>query len=237
MTNSRARQQGSRGARLPAHPRGQVHLRPVDRRLAGRDPFGDATRRALDPVETVQLPGRTRRPRGDLPRRRPDPLRLLGPPRRESHIKRFRQALDATGMTVPMATTNLFTHPSSGRRVHRQRPRRAPLRPPQDDPQHRPGRQTSARGRTSPGAAARAPSPGPPRTCAALDHRRRPSTCSASTSPPGLRHRFAIEPKPNEPRGDILLPTVGRALAFIERLERPELYGDQPGGRPRADGR
>ncbi len=30
---------------------------------------------------------------------------------RESHIKRFRQALDAAGMTVPMATTNLFTHP------------------------------------------------------------------------------------------------------------------------------
>ena len=30
--------------------------------------------------------------------------------------------------------------------------------------------------------------------------------------------RFAIEPKPNEPRGDILLPTVGHALAFIEQL-------------------
>ena len=27
--------------------------------------------------------------------------------------------------------------------------------------------------------------------------------------------RFALEPKPNEPRGDILLPTVGHALAFI----------------------
>ncbi|MEV8210612.1 xylose isomerase, partial [Streptomyces sp. NPDC079189] len=34
--------------------------------------------------------------------------------------------------------------------------------------------------------------------------------------------------KPNEPRGDILLPTVGHALAFIERLERPEMYGVNP---------
>ncbi|WP_238841965.1 hypothetical protein, partial [Xylella fastidiosa] len=39
----------------------------------------------------------------------------------------------------------------------------------------------------------------------------------------GYDLRFAIEPKPNEPRGDILLPTIGHALAFIERLERPEL--------------
>ena len=40
--------------------------------------------------------------------------------------------------------------------------------------------------------------------------------------------RFAIEPKPNEPRGDILLPTLGHALAFINRLERPELVGVNP---------
>jgi len=44
----------------------------------------------------------------------------------------------------------------------------------------------------------------------------------------GYDLRFAVEPKPNEPRGDILLPTVGHALAFIERLERPELYGVNP---------
>ena len=44
----------------------------------------------------------------------------------------------------------------------------------------------------------------------------------------GYRMRFAIEPKPNEPRGDILLPTVGHALAFIETLERPEMFGVNP---------
>ena len=44
----------------------------------------------------------------------------------------------------------------------------------------------------------------------------------------GYDLRFAIEPKPNEPRGDIFLPTVGHALAFIERLEHPEMVGVNP---------
>jgi xylose isomerase len=40
--------------------------------------------------------------------------------------------------------------------------------------------------------------------------------------------RIALEPKPNEPRGDIFLPTVGHMLAFIERLEHPEMVGVNP---------
>lgn len=44
----------------------------------------------------------------------------------------------------------------------------------------------------------------------------------------GYGIRFAIEPKPNEPRGDILLPTLGHAIAFIDTLERPELFGVNP---------
>lgn len=36
----------------------------------------------------------------------------------------------------------------------------------------------------------------------------------------GYAVRFAIEPKPNEPRGDILLPTVGHALALIGKRPR-----------------
>ncbi len=44
----------------------------------------------------------------------------------------------------------------------------------------------------------------------------------------GYDLRFAIEPKPNEPRGDILLPTVGHALAFISKLEHPEMVGLNP---------
>jgi xylose isomerase len=44
----------------------------------------------------------------------------------------------------------------------------------------------------------------------------------------GYGLRFAIEPKPNEPRGDILLPTAGHAIAFVQELERPELFGINP---------
>lgn len=44
----------------------------------------------------------------------------------------------------------------------------------------------------------------------------------------GYNLRFAIEPKPNEPRGDILLPTIGHALAFINSLAHPELVGLNP---------
>jgi xylose isomerase len=44
----------------------------------------------------------------------------------------------------------------------------------------------------------------------------------------GYGMRIALEPKPNEPRGDILLPTVGHALAFIGALEHPEMVGLNP---------
>jgi xylose isomerase len=44
----------------------------------------------------------------------------------------------------------------------------------------------------------------------------------------GYPIRFAIEPKPNEPRGDILLPTVGHALAFIGTLQHPDRVGLNP---------
>lgn len=44
----------------------------------------------------------------------------------------------------------------------------------------------------------------------------------------GYNLRFALEPKPNEPRGDILLPTIGHALGFISQLAHPELVGLNP---------
>jgi xylose isomerase len=44
----------------------------------------------------------------------------------------------------------------------------------------------------------------------------------------GYDIRFALEPKPNEPRGDILLPTVGHAIAFINELDEPERVGLNP---------
>ena len=75
-----------------------------------RDPFGDPTRPALDPVETVnQLAARgaygvTFHDDDLIPFGSDDSAR-------QSHINRFKKALAETGMKVPMATTNLFSHP------------------------------------------------------------------------------------------------------------------------------
>ena len=51
---------------------------------------------------------------------------------------------------------------------------------------------------------------------------------AATSRDQGYDMRFALEPKPNEPRGDIFLPTVGHALAFIDELEYPEMVGLNP---------
>jgi xylose isomerase len=44
----------------------------------------------------------------------------------------------------------------------------------------------------------------------------------------GYHLKFALEPKPNEPRGDIYLPVVGAMLGFIATLDHPEMVGLNP---------
>ncbi|MGX1970952.1 xylose isomerase [Streptomyces kronopolitis] len=195
----------------------------------GRDPFGEATRRALDPVETVHRladlgaygvtfhdddlipPGS-----GDLAR--------------ETAVSRFRQALDTTGLVVPMATTNLFTHPvfkdgaftANDRDVRRYALRKT-LR--NIDLAAALGARTYVAWGGREGAESGAAKD----VRAALDRMKEAfDLLGQYVVEQGYDLRFAIEPKPNEPRGDILLPTVGHALAFIEQLERPELYGVNP---------
>jgi xylose isomerase len=64
---------------------------------------------------------------------------------------------------------------------------------------------------------------------AALDRFREAiDTLAQYTQDRGYGLRFALEPKPNEPRGDILLPTVGHALAFINSLEHADMVGLNP---------
>jgi xylose isomerase len=53
-------------------------------------------------------------------------------------------------------------------------------------------------------------------------------TLAQYTIDKGYNLRFALEPKPNEPRGDILLPTIGHALGFISTLEHSEMVGLNP---------
>ncbi|MFD3324572.1 xylose isomerase [Streptomyces sp. NPDC058701] len=195
----------------------------------GRDPFGDATRPALDPVDTVRH------------------LAELGaygvtfhdddliPPgadeaERQSHVKRFRAALDATGLVVPMATTNLFTHPvfKDGAFTANDRDvRRYALRKTMRNIDL--AAELGAEVYVAWGGREGAESGAAKDVRAALDRLKEAfDLLGEYVHGQGYGLRFAIEPKPNEPRGDILLPTVGHALAFIERLERPELFGVNP---------
>ncbi|MFD8010638.1 xylose isomerase [Streptomyces sp. NPDC058955] len=195
----------------------------------GRDPFGDATRPALDPVESVErlaglgAYGVTFHD---------DDLIPFGAPEaeREATVKRFRDALDRTGLQVPMATTNLFTHPvfkdgafTANDRDVRRFALRKTIR--NIDLAVELGATTYVAWGGREGAESGAAKD----VRVALDRMKEAfDLLGQYVTEQGYDLRFAIEPKPNEPRGDILLPTIGHALAFIERLERPELVGVNP---------
>ena len=71
------------------------------------------------------------------------------------------------------------------------------------------------------------PPPSERRTRSSATARRSTSSCGYVRDR-GYDIRFAIEPKPNEPRGDIFLPTVGHALHFITTLDDPDMVGVNP---------
>ena len=194
-----------------------------------RDPFGDATREALDPVRTVN----------ELAARgaygvtfHDDDLIPFGSNEsdRQSHIDRFKAALATSGMKVPMATTNLFSHPvfkdgaftSNDRDIRRysikKTMRNIDL-----------AAELGAEIYVAWGGREGAESDGAKDAYVALDRFREAfNTLGQYVLDNGYNIKFAIEPKPNEPRGDIFLPTIGHALAFINSLDHPELVGLNP---------
>ncbi|WP_282692617.1 xylose isomerase [Streptomyces sp. CC208A] len=195
----------------------------------GRDPFGDATRPALDPVESVERLAALGAYGVTF---HDDDLIPFGAPEgeREAAVKRFRDALDRTGLQVPMATTNLFAHPvfKDGAFTANDRDvRRYALRKTIRNIDL--AVELGARVYVAWGGREGAESGAAKDVRVALDRMKEAfDLLGQYVAEQGYDLRFAIEPKPNEPRGDILLPTVGHALAFIERLERPELVGVNP---------
>jgi xylose isomerase len=194
-----------------------------------RDPFGDATRAAVDPVETVhRLAGLG----AYGVTFHDDDLIPFGSDEtaREEHVKRFRSALEETGLVVPMATTNLFTHPvfKEGALTANDRDvRRFALRKVMRnmDLAAELGAETYVLWGGREGAEVDTAKD----LRAALDrYREGLDTLAQYSVDRGYGLRFALEPKPNEPRGDIFLPTVGHALAFISTLEHADLVGVNP---------
>jgi xylose isomerase len=195
----------------------------------GTDPFGGPTRPQLDVVEAVTklnelgAYGLTFHD---------DDLFAFGSTdaERQKQIDRLKQALSDTGIIIPMVTTNLFSAPvfkdggfTSNDRAVRRFALRKVLR--NIDLAAELGAKTFVMWGGREGAEYDAAKD----IRAALDrYREAVNLLGQYVTDKGYDIRFAIEPKPNEPRGDILLPTVGHALAFIETLERPELVGVNP---------
>ncbi|MET9433373.1 xylose isomerase [Streptomyces sp. NPDC006551] len=195
----------------------------------GRDPFGDATRPALDPVESVERLASLGAYGVTF---HDDDLIPFGSSEteREAAVKRFRAALDRTGLKVPMATTNLFTHPvfkDGGFTANDRDVRRFALRKTIRNIDL--AVELGASVYVAWGGREGSESGAAKDVRVALDRMKEAfDLLGQYVTEQGYALRFAIEPKPNEPRGDILLPTIGHALAFIERLERPDLVGVNP---------
>jgi xylose isomerase len=194
-----------------------------------RDPFGDATRPALDPVESVHrlaelgAYGVTFHDDDLIPFGSDDAVR-------DNHLKRFRAALEETGLVVPMATTNLFTHPvfKEGGLTNNDRDiRRYALRKVMRNMDL--AAELGAHTYVLWGGREGAEVDSAKDLKAALDrYREGIDTLAQYSIDRGYGLRFALEPKPNEPRGDIFLPTIGHALGFISTLEHADLVGLNP---------
>ncbi|HVL62282.1 MAG TPA: xylose isomerase, partial [Microbacterium sp.] len=195
----------------------------------GTDPFGGPTRNPLDVVHVVEklaelgAYGLTFHD---------DDLFAFGSTdaERQNQIDRLKGALADTGLIVPMVTTNLFSAPvfkDGGFTANDRDVRRFALR--KVFRQLDLGAELGAKTFVMWGGREGAEYDAAKDIRQALErYREAVNLLGDYVTDKGYDIRFAIEPKPNEPRGDILLPTLGHAIAFIDSLERPELVGLNP---------
>jgi xylose isomerase len=195
----------------------------------GRDPFGEPVRAPVDPVDSVHRLAEIGAWGVSL---HDDDLIPWGSSaaERDRIVARFKRALEQTGLGVGMATTNLFTHPafkdgaftSGDRRVRRAAIGKA-MRAIDLGAELQAEVYVFWGGREGTEVqTAKDPRDALERYREAID------VLGDYVHAQGYDLRFAIEPKPNEPRGDIFLPTVGHALHFISMLQRPEMIGVNP---------
>ncbi len=195
----------------------------------GRDPFGEPVRPLLTPVRIVEklstlgAYGVNLHDNDLLPRD-------ASPADQERIVREFKAALAATGMKVPMATTNLFSDPvfrdgaftsndAKVRAYSLQKTMRAM------DLGVSLGAETYVFWGGREGVETNAAKD--PREAIKWFRDAVNFLCEYARSQE-YPLRFALEPKPNEPRGDIFLPTIGHMLAFIHTLDHPEMVGLNP---------
>lgn len=195
----------------------------------GRDPFGEPVRNPVSPVELVHLLAEVGAYGVNFHDNDLVPIDATLA-ERERIVKEFKQALRETGLVVPMATTNLFTDPAFKDGAFTA-----------NDPQVRAyalqktmnaidlGVELGARvyvfwgGREGTETdASKNPVESLKRFRGAINF-----LCDYAIDQ-GYDLLFALEPKPNEPRGDIFLPTTGAMLGFIATLDHPDMVGVNP---------
>ncbi len=149
---------------------------------------------------------------------------------RDERIGAFRKALSDTGLVVTTATTNLFGHPifkDGGFTANERDVRRFALAKVMRNLDL--AAELGAKAYVFWGGREGAESGAAKDIRAALSrYAEGMNLLTAYVREQGYDIRFVIEPKPNEPRGDILLPTLGHALAFIETLEDSSMVGVNP---------
>ena len=195
----------------------------------GRDPFGDPVRPVIDPNESVRKLAELGAHGVNFHDNDLVPFGASAS-EREQIVSTFKKTLDETGMKVPMATTNLFSHPvfkdgaftSSDAKVRdfaiQKAMRGIDL-----------GAEFGAQTYVFWGGREGAEVDGAKNPLEPLKwFREALNFLNAYQMEQGYNMKFALEPKPNEPRGDIYLATTGHALAFIETLDHPENVGVNP---------
>ncbi len=195
----------------------------------GRDPFGEATRPTLDPTDTVFRLAELGAYGVSLHDNDLVPFGASAA-EREAIVTRFRNALAKADMKVPMATTNLFFHPvfkEGAFTANDPAVRRLAVAKVLDAIDL--GAELGATVFVMWGGREGVEAEAAKDLRLALDrYAEAVNLCCSYVRERGYDLRFALEPKPNEPRGDLLLPTVGHALAFIGRLEWPDMVGLNP---------
>lgn len=195
----------------------------------GRDPFGVEVRDVLSPVDAAALLGEVGAWGVNFHDNDLVPIDAT-PSERDRIVKDFQAACNQNGLVVPMATVSLFTDP-----IFKDGAFTA------NDPQVRAfavqktmramdlGAELGAKifvlwgGREGTETdACRRPDEAVKRLREAVNY-----LCEYSLDKK-YGYTFALEAKPNEPRGDIYMATTGNYLGFIPTLAHPEMCGVNP---------
>jgi len=195
----------------------------------GRDPFGEATRPSLSPITMVKRLSELGAHGVNLHDNNLVPIDASAG-ERDRIVRDFKQALADYGMKVPMATTNLFYDAVFKDGAFTSNDPRVRLYALQKTMRSMDlGAELGAHVYVFWGGREGTETDAAKDACEALKWNRDALNflCEYSIDQ-GYDYKFALEAKPNEPRGDIYLPTTGAMLGFIATLDHPEMVGVNP---------